>query len=422
MIQKLQDVTPPKRSIHDIPVPNGKPRKSITSHVRSANKKSTSFIKKVIIALVLAVIAFVLFISLAASSVEVSIVPRQLEKRTDASYIAVSDNETGGIPFDIIMLDKTSVKAVAVTGEEKVTEKARGEIIIFNDFDSSSQRLIKNTRFETPEGLIFRIQNSVVVPGQKEDSTGKMIPGSIEVTVYADQPGEEYNIGLKDFTVPGFKGSDRYDKFYARSKTEMTGGFEGVKKVASDEDIINMQTQLGTELISGLTEEIKTQIPDGFILYDDAIFSETKFLGTKNLDDGVGVEEKGSVYAIIFNKSNLSKYVAENVIDDYDGADLIISNLEELDFEIKNKKDVTPWVEGRFVFSLKGQCNFEWLFDEEALKNDFVGKAKDTTSEILSQYPSIDSAEVVVKPFWKNSFPRSTSKIEIIKNLEKENI
>ncbi|MBU4536730.1 hypothetical protein KJ603_01670 [Patescibacteria group bacterium] len=417
MIQKLQDVTPPKRSIHDIPVPNGKPRKPMSSQNRTMNKKSKSLIKKVFIILVLVLIAFVLFISLASSSVTVSIVPRQLEKRTDASFIAVSDKETGGIPFDVVMLDKTLVKAVAVTGEEKVTEKARGEIIIFNDFDSKSQRLIKNTRFETSDGLIFRIQNSVVVPGQKEDSTGKIIPGSLEVTVYADQPGEEYNIGLKDFTVPGFKDSDRYDKFYARSKTEMTGGFEGVKKVASDKDIENMQNQLSGELLAELSEEIKTQIPEGFILYNDAIFSETKFLGTKDLDDGVGVEQKGIVYAAIFNKNNLSKYIAENVIDGYDGADLIISNLEELNFEIKNKADVSPWVEGRFVFSLKGECYFEWLFDEEALKNDFVGKAKDTTNEILARYPSIDSAEVVIKPFWKNSFPRSTGKIEIIKKI-----
>jgi len=94
--------------------------------------------------------------------------------------------------------------------------------------------------------------------------------------------------------------------------------------------------------------------------------------------------------------------------------------LESLNFEIKNKSDVVPWVEGRFVFSLKGVCNFEWLFDVETLKNEFVGKTKDNTNEILSKFPSINSAEVVIKPFWKNSFPRSTGKIEIVKNLKLE--
>ncbi len=417
MITKLQDVTPPKRSIHDIPVPNGKSRKPASAFRQNEKKKSSSFFMKFFILLVVVVLAFILFITLVASSVTVSVTPRQLKARTDANFIAVSDNETGGIPFDIVMLDKTAVKPVAVTGEEEVAEKARGEIVVFNDYDSSSQRLIKNTRFETPEGLVFRIQSSVVVPGQKEDSTGKIIPGSIEVMVYADQPGEEYNIGLKDFIVPGFKGSDRFDKFYARSKTAMAGGFEGIKKVASEKDVENMQAELSLELIDELTKEIKNQIPKGFILYEGAVFSEANFLGTKDLEDGVGVEEKVSVYAVIFNENNLSKYIAGNIIKNYDGANLVITNLADLNFEIKNKDDVIPWVEGRFVFSLKGECNFEWLFDENTLKNDLVGKLKDNINEILSRYPSIDSAEVVIKPFWKNSFPRSTGKIEIVKIL-----
>ncbi|MCK5286089.1 MAG: hypothetical protein KAJ58_02600 [Candidatus Pacebacteria bacterium] len=414
MNKKLQDVTPPKKTIHDIPVPNGKGRGRNPITNIKIEKKKMSFGKKILVLIIIGIIAFSGFVFLVSSSVVINVVSRQLTKRTDASFIAVSSNETGGIPFDIIMLDKTVTESINATGEESVEEKASGEIIIFNNYSSENQRLIKNTRFETPEGLIFRIQNSIVVPGQEKDSTGKIIPGSIEVTVYADQPGEKFNIELKDFVVPGFEGTDRFDKFYARSTTVMSGGYKGVKKIASETDVENVKIQLGGKLVNELTEEIKTQIPEGFVLYEDGIFSETKFLGTKDMGDNVGVEVKANVYAIIFNKNNLSKYVAENIIDDYDGADLVISNLENLNFEIKNKADVEPWVENRFVFSLKGECNFEWIFDEEALKNDFVGKSKESTNEILSRYPSIDSADIVIKPFWKNSFPRSTGKIEIV--------
>lgn len=417
MDKKLQDVTPPKRSIHDIPVPNGKARKNKrTSSFSGVKKKGGSFLKKVLFLGILLVVFLGLFMTLTASSVEISVTPRSVEKRTDANFIAVSDTETGGIPFDIIMLDKTETRSVPAIGEDEVMEKASGEIIVFNDFDENSQRLIKNTRFETPEGLIYRIQNSIVVPGQRKDENGKTIPGSIEVTVYADEAGEDYNVGLKDFTVPGFEGSDRFDSFYARSKTPMTGGYKGVKKIAADKDVEVMQDEIKEDLVVSLKEEIKNQVPNDFILYDDAVFSESRFLGTKEVEQGVGVEEKVVIYAVIFNKENLSKSVAENTLDDdYNGEDLIIRNLGDLDFEIKNKDEVQPWVEGRFVFSLKGESSFEWIFDEEELKNDFVGQPKDKTNQILSQYPSIDSANVVIKPFWKNSFPRSSSKITIIK-------
>jgi len=90
-----------------------------------------------------------------------------------------------------------------------------------------------------------------------------------------------------------------------------------------------------------------------------------------------------------------------------------------LKFEIKNRDEVEPWTEGRFVFSLKGEANFEWLFNEDELKNDFVGQPKSETNNILINYSGIESAEVEITPFWKNSFPRSTSQIEIIKQLEK---
>jgi len=120
-------------------------------------------------------------------------------------FIAVSEKETGGVPFDIMLVDEVGLKEVQSTSEDTVKEKASGQITVFNDFNENTQRLIKNTRFETSEGLIYRIQNSVVVPGQTVDSSGKTVPGSIVVTVYSDQPGEKYNIGLTDFTIPGFK-------------------------------------------------------------------------------------------------------------------------------------------------------------------------------------------------------------------------
>ena len=34
---------------------------------------------------------------------------------------------------------------------------------------------------------------------------GKNIPGSVDVKVYANEPGEKYNIGLSDFTIPVLK-------------------------------------------------------------------------------------------------------------------------------------------------------------------------------------------------------------------------
>jgi len=431
----LQDVVPPKRSIQDIPIPEGKNRK-MTKKSDLAGRKPIGFFgssksnktkkikKKFFFSIILLAVLGFLFFLLMSSNVVITIIPLQSEQRVDASFVAVSEKETGGVPFDIMLVDEIGSKEVQPTSEEIVKEKASGQIMIFNNFDKNTQRLIKNTRFEMADGLIYRIQNSIVVPGQAVDSNGDTIPGSIEVTVYADQPGEEYNIGLSDFTVPGFEGSERFDKFYARSKTVMTGGFEGVKKIASEESIANAQLEIRSELEAKLTQEILSKIPENFILYEEeGLFVRSNFMGTvdsEEVSDGmISAREKVSVYAIIFDIENLNKQIANDTLADYQGEDIAITNLKDLKFEIKNRDEVEPWTEGRFVFSLKGEANFEWLFSEDELKNDFVGQPKSETNNILANYNGIESAEVEITPFWKNSFPRSTSQIQIIKQLEK---
>ena len=95
---------------------------------------------------------------------------------------------------------------------------------------SDPQRLITRTRFQSPEGLIYRIAESAVVPG-KTTKNGVDTPGSIEVTVFADEAGDKYNIKKTDFTIPGFKSdASRFKNIYARSSTDMTGGFVGKMK------------------------------------------------------------------------------------------------------------------------------------------------------------------------------------------------
>ena len=74
------------------------------------------------------------------------------------------------------------------TGEEAVEVKASGKIMVYNNFSSEPQRLIIRTRFETKEGLIYRIPESIVVPG-KTVKMGWETPGSKEIGVFADEPG-----------------------------------------------------------------------------------------------------------------------------------------------------------------------------------------------------------------------------------------
>jgi len=175
----------------------------------------------------LAILAFFLLVN-AFSRVLVRIMPLEQFIEVDALLKASgkAENNPAVFSLEMLRLEESKSKIIKAVGIEKIEKKATGKIKIFNVFSSKSQTLVASTRFETADGKIYRISNSVTVPGSVSQGN-KVIPGAVSVNVLADQAGEQYNIGLTDFTIPGFKETSKYEKFYARSETEMTGGFVG---------------------------------------------------------------------------------------------------------------------------------------------------------------------------------------------------
>ncbi|MBT3730166.1 hypothetical protein HON59_01105 [bacterium] len=427
MVKKtFNDIVPPeKRSIRDIKNSHTKPRTAPqvednfdynTAYDNGIKKSRTSRFALWFVAIIV-IIVLILAFSLLFSGAKLSITPKQNNTIVDAQFAAAINADAGELSYEIMTIEKTDSRKVAATGRQEIEEKASGKIIVFNDFNSSSQRLIKNTRFETPEGLIYRINKSVVVPGQKTEG-GETVPGSIEVTVYADETGEKYNTGLTDFTIPGFKGSPRFDDFYARSKTTMTGGFVGEKLTASSEDLAQAKTEIHTELRKQLMNEASSQKPDEFYLFEDTIFVEFESAGSIESGDEVEVTEKATLYGVLFNKEKFAGHIAENTIAAFDDEPVEISDVSTLTIKVLGKADSRPWEEEEFEFTVDGGVHIIWTFDEEKLKEDLSGRAKAALPTILSGYPSIDKAEAVLRPFWKRSFPDKVGKIKIEKNLE----
>ena len=102
--------------------------------------------------------------------------------KKEVSLISIKKLQEKSIPLSLVG---------EVTSENEVTIKteASGKIVVYNNYSTAGQKLIKDTRFETPNGLIFRIKDAVTVPGKKTVG-GETVPGSLEVTVYADKEGD----------------------------------------------------------------------------------------------------------------------------------------------------------------------------------------------------------------------------------------
>jgi hypothetical protein len=343
------------------------------------------------------------------SGAEVLITPKDRTVFVSGSFNAIkSESVTDGVlSYTISSMTKTSSKSVPATGTEEVEEYAQGKIVVYNNFSSADQRLITNTRFETSDGLIFRIRNPIVVPGQKKDESGKTVPGSIEVTVYADEPGTKYNIGLTDFTIPGFSGSPRFEAFYARSKEPTVGGFVGARQTATPESIENARASLREELRKEITNTLTLEVTEGFVAPADGVSISFTSLPNKEGSDGVLLTEEASVSAILFSLDDLSKFVAEEAIPDFEGNPIRIMNISNASISFEKAED------DKLSFLIDGSLDFRSLVDIEQLALDMAGRDKEALSTILEGYPGVEKAEVILRPFWKGTFPDDPTSIKM---------
>src|SRR3989344_5462420 len=95
---------------------------------------------------------------------------------------------------------------------------------------------------------------------------------------------------------------------YARSKTEMSGGFVGVEKIVKKEDKTRVKAQLEAALKEELISEAKAQVPEDFILLPS--LSSVTFEDLPQTDslsrDSVTVNMRANLFGVMFKRSDLS--------------------------------------------------------------------------------------------------------------------
>lgn len=431
----IQDVVVKRRSIRQISLDKGrKPTRtevrkiqtpgdeeSKVELVRSEKRKKVkkrNTPKMIIWGVALLSIIFLLF-SLTSffSTATVTIVPKTARIELDDSYIARKDALPNELQFEVMTLRKNMSKELEATETESSEVKASGKIVIYNNFSTAPQRLIINTRFESSNGLIYKIPESIVVPGLKMVA-GKKVPGSIETTIFADEPGDKYNMKISefkgDFKIPGFKGDKKYDYFYARLKTDMIGGTTGLIKKVPDKILNEGRNELRANIKSELLKEAYATKPQSSVLFVDANYIEYVSLPNSSLDGNkININESATFYGIIFDQVKLSSYVAEKKLSEYDKSSVDLVLDENTTVSLSNNSKIKPWESETLSLSFKGGANLIWTYDKTLLQKSLVGQRKNDLKRILASYPGIKEMRAEIRPYWKRSFPNKLEKIKI---------
>lgn len=387
--------------------------KDIVIDVKDSKIKNKSRYMLWIIAL--ASIVFCFFaISFLFSKAEVSVNPKIKEKKLNENLSAIKDSDTDALSFNLLKISGEEEKTINSNVEKDVSIKAEGMIKIFNTFSTASQTFSAGTKLEGSNGKIYKTQTKVVVGGKSKNGDA----GSVELKISAYGAGEEYNSAPLDFKILSLKGTPKYTKFIGRSEGVIEGGFKGKSPFISDADKTLATNDLKNILKDKLLKKATSQIPSGFILFKDAVFL--------NLDDtsvpyapkgeNLKITIKGTLYGILFNEEKLTQKIVENNVEKYDGSKISIPHIRDLIFTLSNKDNVSFEDLKNVDFNLSGNIKIVWTVDQNQFIKSLLGRSKNDFNIILSQYPNIDSATLVVSPIWKFSIPEKKEDIKLIVN------
>ena len=347
-------------------------------------------------------------------SATITVVPKYKDINDIGKVIVFSKDGTdpNGVPFTLQTTSISKTKTLSLSESRKVESKATGRITIYNNYDGAPQKLIKNTRFESAKGKIYRINQSIEVPGKKGST-----PGSLDVIVYADSNGAEYNVEATTFSIPGFKGTPRETTFYAKSKSAITGGSSGSASTVSLADLNAAKDSLAVELAKDIQTQILTIKKEGTvplysaseITYED---NESEVLNGKTGEYKV----TGTGNVMLANGAKLAEALAKN-LGDYDGAPVHLTYTDTLVFTRKQSDHIF----GTSTISIlvEGKPRVVWESDTDAIKELFKGKKRDEFKPLMKSVNSIESAEMSFSPLWLSHFPSDLKKLIVNESLPK---
>ena len=461
---QFSDVVPPdKRSIRNVPIPNGgkrkmpivvKPEKDYATKNFSVPEENTSTMsakiseieniknnkayeyyypknkeepepytntykkpnkKRFIFGGVIVVVVAVFLVAMMTvfASATVSITPKSQEVAVSMDLTATVEATPDSVRYEIIKLSKSQTASVPATGEESVELEAHGKIVIYNNFSSEPQKLIVRTRFESPEGLIYRIPESVMVPG-KSVKNGVETPGSVEVEVFADEAGEKYNIKKTDFTIPGFKNdAPRYKNFYARSSTDMVGGFVGKMKTVSPSEKQAALQRIDMEAQALLEKDLKSKVPEGLALLPNSVIYESRELLQTEESDSIILGKEITAYAIMLNSRDLSGKIIAKYIETYSDWQNIRAFIRDFSSLEVTKKLEKIEAGQKLDLQITGKAKFFAEIDTDLVSQKLAGVGRKEVVKLMDEFIGISNITVVIRPIWKQSFPENPLKINV---------
>jgi hypothetical protein len=332
-----------------------------------------------------------------------------LEWKSDISGSYNAGGETP-LTYTPLKVTESATRTVPATGTIDAEDRATGTVTVSNLYSAKPQRLITNTRFSSSDGKVYRIHTPISVPGYTTKN-GQKVAGTIEAVVYADQPGDTFNLDSGDFKLPGLKGSTQYDLITAKVKTPLVGGFIGkratVEKSVRDQAV----AELKAELDRTLREKLLAELPAAAVLFADSVRIRYTESPDQASDSQATITVQGVALAPAFPSDAITRELATRASISSD-TPLILRNSSELTYTEVEGEGLESG--GAISFNLSGTAHVSAQFNEQKFAEDLAGKSKSEVQSVRASYQALTGPmEVTVYPFWLSTIPGNPERITV---------
>ncbi len=385
------------------------------------------------------VVLFLFVVFRLLPSAEVRVVARQEPISQTMNIFLVQSGAIASLPARVHILPITTITVSTYhtitfdhISKEFIGKSAQGEITIVNT-TGEDYSFRKGTRFSNQAGMVFRTQESSIIPAGKQ-VTVKVKADDLDL--YNQIIGERGNVpaGVK-WDVPGLSEQER-KKVYGENRKPLAGGTTAYRTVLKEEDLELARKKLEEELITASKELAETKrvflgnqlgTKDLKIL-DYPVLTKTSFSGVVLPTDLLGKDvpsitvQGGIVHTVYaYDREDILKLLASELQSHVrSGKRLLQSSIDNthLDIRVIDYNDDLSWI--KLTVELLG--TEEYILDPlspdgalfgKRLRDKIAGMPYNDALKIVKNMQEVDNVEISVWPPWSGSIPSIPAHISI---------
>lgn len=349
-------------------------------------------------------------------------------------------NKPRYIASETITTTTKQTKIFKTASKEFRGKNAKGKIKIINT-TSEDWELRGGTRFQSAEGIIFRMKEGVTVPPKSREESEELVPGALAVPVEADpfdiygKPvGNRGNLPPTEFIIPALS---KYNQRLIRGESTepMKGGVTNYEAIVTKDDIEAAKKQLQENLILMAREELKTYLDEvnqlnktNLVLLGDNRYLKTHLTEMRLSDDLEGsYQEKFEIYAkieatgVAFDFSQLFNLLKEELKGRTHPSMRLREdsiNPDNITYEIIDQDDtlgqikMTATVVGIEEFAIDSSTKAGIDFGNN-IKEKIISMDVEKAEALVGNLPEVDAVDIRTWPLWINKIPRLTERVSI---------